>query len=236
MPPWAAAVAAVPLDTEPPGLPVLRPAHSLSAPRLETTTLPNGFRVVSQESFGQVTTFALFVDAGSMYEEPANELGVCHFLEATAFTSAGGRTAAEVQAYAQTAGITSQAVFNREVVMFKVRVCYHCPCPDCLRPAPAASPQVDSLRSSAPSALAMLADAALRPAFSDADLSAARQAIRAQRDDALSQPQVLVSEQMYAAAYGQDAPLGRLEKCPDDRIAAVSAQDLRGEFEADEVK
>ena len=120
---WAANIAAAPLDTVPPGLPVLRPAHNLAVPTVRATTLPNGFRVVTQESFGQVTTFALFVDAGSMYEEGPDELGVCHFLEATAFTSTGNKSAADVQAFAQATGITSQAVFNREVVMLKVREC-----------------------------------------------------------------------------------------------------------------
>ena len=124
-PSFSASIASVPLDVEPPGLPVLRPAQNLVAPRMQITTLPNGFRVVSQESFGQVTTFALFIDAGSMYEEGPDERGVCHFIEASAFTSTRQRSAADVQANAQSAGISSQAVFNREVIMFKVR-CTHC--------------------------------------------------------------------------------------------------------------
>jgi predicted Zn-dependent peptidase len=139
----------------------------MNAPTMMVSTLSNGFRVASQENFGQISTLALFVDGGSMYESNA-QLGACNFLEAAAFSSTSNRSAQEVQQYAQTFGITTQAVFNREVMMYKV----------------------DVLRSDVNAAMELMADAALRPAFSDADLAAARHVIRAQRDDVLSQPQV----------------------------------------------
>ncbi len=48
----------------------LSTSNSISAPKLQVTTLPNGFRVATQETYGPVATFAVFVDAGSMYEAP----------------------------------------------------------------------------------------------------------------------------------------------------------------------
>jgi predicted Zn-dependent peptidase len=67
----------------------------------------------------QVSTFAMFVDAGSMYES-ADEEGACHFLETTAFKGTKTKSAAEVLEFQTRQGIGSSAVFNREVVMFKV--------------------------------------------------------------------------------------------------------------------
>jgi hypothetical protein len=102
-------------------MPVLRPAHHMVPPKMTVTTLPNGLRVASQENFGQISTLALFVDAGSMYESE-DQLGACHFIEAAAFGSTSTRSSSEVQQFAQSSGITTQAVMNREVVMFKVSV------------------------------------------------------------------------------------------------------------------
>ena len=59
------------------GIPVLRPARNLPTPKVLVTTLPNGLRVATQETYGQVATLALFVDAGSMYENAGDgEVGV----------------------------------------------------------------------------------------------------------------------------------------------------------------
>jgi predicted Zn-dependent peptidase len=96
-------------------------------------------------------------------------------------------------------------VFNREVLMYKA---------ECLR--------ADVRR-----ALDFVADAVLRPALGAADLDGARRVIAFQRDEAASQPQVLVSEQLYAAAYGRGSPLGRPEKCPAGALAALDGAALR---------
>lgn len=87
--------------------------------------------------------------------------------------------------------------------------------------------KVDSLRSSLGPALALLAETALQPAFTPEDIEEARQVIQFQRLEAAGQPEVLVSELLYAAAYGRDSPLGRLDKCPEERVGAVTGATLR---------
>lgn len=49
-------------------LPVLKPASQLQVPTTQASTLDNGLRVISQETYGQAATLGLFVDAGSRYE------------------------------------------------------------------------------------------------------------------------------------------------------------------------
>jgi len=175
-----------------------------ASPPVKVTTLSSGLRVATQDCRGQVSTFALFADAGSMYEA-ADEQGSCHFIETSAFKSAAGKTAADVLAYQQAQGITSSAVFNREVVMFKAEV----------------------LRMRGESAISLLADAATRADWTDEEMNEARDVIRFQRDEALSQPQLLVSEHLYQAAYGEGTPLGRPEKCTEERAEKVTRETLQ---------
>ena len=134
----------LPSSVVPSGLPALRPGHLLPSPTLQHTTLPNGLHVSSQETYGQVATLALFIEAGSMYEG-ADEIGACHFFETTAYKATMGLSAAELLAFTQREGLTTSAVFNREVLVFKV----------------------EALRGSVDNAMRVIAEAALRPEFSD---------------------------------------------------------------------
>lgn len=193
-----------PATTPLPSLPTLRPGLSLPAPRLRIDTLPNGLTVATEETYGQVATLALFVEAGSMYEAPG-EVGACHFLEAAAFGATAGMRGEEVLRLTQDHGMTTGAVFNREVLMFKV----------------------DALRGSVREALTLLVDAALRPALGEEDMEKARQTINFQRAEAAAQPQVLLQEQIWAAAYGGATPLGRSEKCTAAAAAGMRAATLR---------
>lgn len=187
-----------------PGIPPLKPARNLPTPSVRVTTLPNGLRVTTQETYGQVSTCALFVDAGSMYEEE-HEVGVCHFMETTAFKGTTRASAAEVARTCQEVGISTGAVFNREAIMYKV----------------------DTLRANLEPALAALADTVTQPAWSEEELNDARQTVAFQRDEAMAQPQMVLTEHLYTAAYGTGTPLGRPEKCPEARIGAVTAPLMR---------
>lgn len=206
----SAALFSASLVHEPAGFPALVPARNLAAPLVHVTALSNGLRVASQETFGQVSSISLFIDAGSMYETESagaegSLIGACHFLETMAFKSTASRSALEVAEFTSSHGISTGAVFNREVLMYKI----------------------DCLRSDVSESLALLAEAVLYPRLSEAELEEARRVIAFQRDEALSQPQVLVSEHLYTAAYGVGTPLGRPEKCPDARIGAIDAETLQ---------
>ena len=57
---------------------------SVNTPETRVTTLPNGFRVASEDSGLSTCTVGLWIDAGSRYETSANN-GTAHFLEHMAF-------------------------------------------------------------------------------------------------------------------------------------------------------
>ena len=142
-----APASSLPSNVVPSGLPTLRPGTLLPPPALHHTTLPNGLLVSSQETYGQVGTLALFIEAGSMYEAP-DEVGACHFFETTAFKNTQGLSPDEIMALTLTKGLTTSAVFNREVLLFKV----------------------DLLRANIDDATRLIAEAVMRPKLSDADL------------------------------------------------------------------
>ena len=73
----------VSMDVPFPGLPTLEP-KALVAHSTTVSTLPNGIRVVSQDSDQPIASVGAFVDAGSRYETHANS-GISHFLEFIAF-------------------------------------------------------------------------------------------------------------------------------------------------------
>lgn len=102
----------------------------------------NAARAIRPSQPVQVATFAMFVDAGSMYENQS-ELGACHFLESTSFKSTEKRSAADVLSFQMANGMGSSAVFNREVVMYKV----------------------DTLRNNSEAAVDLLSDAVQHPKF-----------------------------------------------------------------------
>ena len=68
----ASQLADLSLLVEPSGLPRLPPASALPPPTVQVSTLANGLRVCTQETYGQVASLALFIDAGSMYESEAD--------------------------------------------------------------------------------------------------------------------------------------------------------------------
>ena len=130
-----------------PGMPVLSPGSTLSSPQLCMDVLPSGLKVASQETYGQVCTLALFVEAGSMYER-VEEIGACHFLEAMAFKSTRGMDSDEILRFTQQHGITTGSVFNQEVLLFKV----------------------DALRGSLKQAIHLLAEAVFHPRLGEEDI------------------------------------------------------------------
>jgi len=56
------------LPTAPPFVPPLMPADEMAVPETMTTVLGNGLTVSTEEKYGQLSTFGVFIDAGSRYE------------------------------------------------------------------------------------------------------------------------------------------------------------------------
>ncbi|CAM9634334.1 unnamed protein product [Heterosigma akashiwo] len=104
------------------GLPPTKHLQDLEPPTTHITTLENGLRVASQETYGQLCTIGLIIDAGSKYDEPA-EMGATHLMELMAFKSTYKRTHEQVLGEIEGLGGMATANANREQLLY---------CVDCL--------------------------------------------------------------------------------------------------------
>ncbi|CAK4098653.1 unnamed protein product [Aphanomyces euteiches] len=183
------------LDEPIPGLPVLKPASQLQAPRTETTVLPNGLRVISQETYGQASTVGLFIDAGSRFEDDSNT-GITHMMEHLGFKSSLTRSHAELVREIEEIGAQTTTSSGREQLIYTV----------------------DVLRDNVDRALMLLADAILKPAILEEEIELIKVIMRIQSEDLKENPQQYLQERIHTAAYGGNNTLGRPLQCPLDKV------------------
>lgn len=192
------------LEEPPAYIPPNLPFSAMSVPETQVTTLPNGVRVASQETYGQVCTVGVLADCGSRHEVSGNT-GVNHLLELLAFQSTETRSAADISALMDELGGATFASGSREQIMY---------CVDVLRP-------------NVEKALEVLADTVLRPKITDEDVEAMKKVIEFQHLDLL--PEVKLGEGLQVAAYGPldgggMQQLGRPHFCPLEAFPNLNAQ------------
>ncbi|OQS07451.1 hypothetical protein THRCLA_00532 [Thraustotheca clavata] len=192
------------LDEPIEGLPVLKPASQLEAPHTEMTVLPNGLRVISQETYGQATTIGLFVDAGSRHETNATT-GVTHMMEHLGFKSSLTRPHAELVREVETIGAQTTASSGREQIIYTI----------------------DVLRDNVDRALELLADSILNPALVPEEIELTKTIMKIQSEDLAENPQTLLLERIHSAAYGMEATLGRPLQCPENKVDALNIDTVK---------
>lgn len=200
----------LPCNEEFPGVPDLSSRRTSAPPNTEITVLPNGFKVITQETNELISTMGVFIDAGSKYEldgdrgQPS-ELGACNFLEYSILAATKNMSPEDIANMSLKYGINASCLFSREV--FSVRM--------------------TSLRENSQHAMNYLGDVINQPVFSEDVVNATKQAITFQRNDTLSQPSLLCTENLMLAAYGEKSPYGRYERCPIDRIDSMTPEILQ---------
>jgi len=196
------------LDIEFPGNPAQKPASMQAKPKPLVTTLDNGLRVASQETYGQVTAFGMFVDAGSKYETDSNN-GVSHMLEHMAFKSTKNRSHLKLVRDVEEMGGQMGAACAREVMIY----------------------QGECLRDHVNDAIEILADTIVNPAFAEWDLDEQRKVIGYELEDMEANPQTVVTELVHKAAFTDSSPLGRSLWCPKRNIGKLTVDDLRAHMD-----
>ena len=177
-----------PILTSPPNhIPPNISASQLEVPKTIISTLPNGIKVVSQETYGQVCCIGLLANMGSRLE---TTVGTCHLLELTGFQSTPTyQSPADIQETLQKWGGTSFCHIGNEQALW---------CLDILRP-------------NVQQGFELLKDVVLHANFTDDEVAMSKQAIRFQWED--MKPEPLVPEAVLMAAYGSDQQLGRPHIC-----------------------
>lgn len=192
------------LKQELPNLPKLKPASQLKAPLTETSVLPSGLRVISQETYGQAATLGIFIDAGSRFEDD-DSVGVSHFLEHLGFKSTTSRSHAQLVREVEDIGALTTSSIGREQIIYTI----------------------DLLRDNVEKGLMLLADTILNVDLIPEEFEGIKAIMRIQTEDLLENPPAMLQEFIHAAAYGADTSLGRPLQCPLDKIDALAAENIR---------
>lgn len=100
-----------------PGIPDSTDIDPPAPSPVETTTLPNGVRVASQDLGGPVSAVGLFVGAGSRHETPFSA-GVSHLLEHLAFKGSAARTKFRMVRDMERTGAIYSASAARETIAY----------------------------------------------------------------------------------------------------------------------
>jgi len=172
---------------------------------VRVTTLPNGFRIVSEFMPGLASAaVGVWVQAGARHERP-EENGIAHFLEHMAFKGTEKRSALQIAEEIEDVGGYINAYTSRETTAYFARV----------------------LEADVPLALEVVADIVLNPAFDAREIEVERHVILQEIGQTLDTPDDVIFDWLQEASYPEQA-LGRPILGPAERIAAYREGDLRG--------
>lgn len=168
------------------------------------TTLPNGFRIVTEHMPGlQSAAIGVWVLAGARHED-APQNGIAHFLEHMAFKGTATRSALDIAEAIEDVGGYINAYTSREVTAYYARV----------------------LAQDVPLALDVVADILRNPVFDPREIEVERGVILQEIGQALDTPDDIIFDWLQEKAY-PDHPLGRTILGPEDRVRSFSREDLQ---------
>lgn len=174
-----------------------------NVPETEVSTLPNGFRVASEDSGGSTCTVGVWIDAGSRFENENNN-GVAHFLEHMAFKGTRHRTQHQLELDIENMGAHLNAYTSREMTV------YHAKC----------------FRQDLPRAVEILADILQNPLLDERAVERERGVILREMQEVDTQLEEVIFDHLHATAY-QGTPLGMTILGPAQNVKSISKNDLQ---------
>ncbi|MEO0484830.1 MAG: pitrilysin family protein [Pseudomonadota bacterium] len=170
---------------------------------VETHTLPNGFRIVTERMEGlKSASIGVWVAAGGRHER-VEQNGIAHFLEHMAFKGTERRTALQIAEAIEDVGGYINAYTSREMTAYYCRV----------------------LENDVPLALDVISDIVLNPVFDDREIEVERGVILQEIGQSLDTPDDVVFDWLQEVAY-PDQPIGRTILGPTERVNAFAKADL----------
>lgn len=176
----------------------------MTAPEARLTTLPNGFRIVTEHMPGlQSASAGIWVMAGGRHERPEQN-GIAHFLEHMAFKGTRRRSALRIAEEIEDVGGYINAYTSREMTAYYARV----------------------LQGDVALALDVIGDIVLNPLFRKADIETERHVILQEIGQALDTPDDIIFDWLQEASY-PDQSFGRTILGPAERVSGFGAKDLK---------
>ncbi len=171
---------------------------------LRLTTLPNGFRIVTEHMPGLKSASAgVWVMAGGRHEAP-NQNGIAHFLEHMAFKGTKRRSSLQIAEEIEDVGGYINAYTSREMTAYYARV----------------------LEKDVGLALDVIGDIVLNPAFDKKEIEVERHVILQEIGQALDTPDDIIFDWLQEVSY-PDQAFGRTILGPTERVSAFSRADLK---------
>ncbi|MDB6453388.1 M16 family metallopeptidase [Falsirhodobacter sp. 20TX0035] len=168
------------------------------------TTLPNGFRIVTEHMPGLKSASAgIWVTAGGRHER-AEQNGIAHFLEHMAFKGTKRRSALQIAEEIEDVGGYINAYTSREMTAYYARV----------------------LENDVPLALDVIGDILLNPVFDTREIEVERGVILQEIGQSLDTPDDIIFDWLHEASY-PDQPFGRTILGPEERVSSFTSEDLR---------
>lgn len=167
------------------------------------TTLPNGFRIVTEDMPGlQSASVGIWVTAGGRHER-AEQNGIAHFLEHMAFKGTKRRTALQIAEEIEDVGGYINAYTSREMTAYYARV----------------------LQDDVPLALDVIGDILMNPLFDAREIEVERGVILQEIGQSLDTPDDIIFDWLHEASY-PDQPFGRTILGPEERVSSFTREDL----------
>ncbi len=167
------------------------------------TTLPNGFRIVTEAMPGlKSASVGIWITAGGRHER-LEQNGIAHFLEHMAFKGTEKRSSLQIAEEIEDVGGYINAYTSREMTAFYARV----------------------LENDVALALDVIGDIVLNPVFDPKEIETERHVILQEIGQALDTPDDIIFDWLQEACY-PDQPFGRTILGPAERVAAFSREDL----------
>ncbi|MDU8926109.1 pitrilysin family protein [Alisedimentitalea sp. MJ-SS2] len=170
----------------------------------QITTLPNGFRVVTEHMPGlQSASVGIWVTAGGRNERPEQN-GIAHFLEHMAFKGTEKRTTLEIAEAIEDVGGYINAYTSRETTAYYARV----------------------LGADVGLAIDVIGDILLNPVFAEDEIEVERGVILQEIGQALDTPDDVIFDWLQERAYPEQA-LGRTILGPPEQVRGFGQHDFK---------
>jgi len=166
---------------------------------VQTHTLPNGFRIVTEHMPGlKSASIGIWVKAGCRHERK-DQNGIAHFLEHMAFKGTKTRSALDIAESLENVGGYLNAYTSREMTAYYARV----------------------LQEDVPLALDVISDIVLNPIFDPSELELERGVILQEIGMVLDTPDEIIFDWLQETAY-PDQPMGRPILGPSENVRGFS--------------
>lgn len=182
-------------------------AASLRIREIETTTLPNGIRVITEVMpHVRSVSIGIWIGSGSRGETPEQN-GISHFIEHMVFKGTKHRSAEEIARSVDSIGGGLDAFTSKELVSYNTKV----------------------LDEHTPIAFDVLSDLVLNPLFREEDIEKEKGVILEEIKMEVDNPEYLIHE-IFSSNFWRDHPLGKPILGTRDTVRKFDRDMLSGYF------